>query len=559
MERFKASAPAQLWFFSSGVTLGICRVLLALLLLGDVLRRWTDLDVWYTNQGLMPNHTMLWAPQMRLGFSIFYSVSQLHEARFFVVLIIFVYLGLLVGWRTKLFQILAMLAHVSLDCRVHYVTNGGDVALSVLLLWACFLPLGSWLSIDSLRRSMKHSRLKVLGGEGTLEVPKEHEGVLAPPSPQFLWAAGAIAAQLAVIYFFNFVHKDGPGWAEGRVLLDVFNQNRIATAIAVWVRPYLTADISLVMTRAVQGAEASLPLLVLLPVKTLRRLAILVGFSLHAGFALFINLGVFSETMMMTWLFLLPHEDVAWFLRKVLGPRKDGPVKVGASRWAAHAVACMQHRGVSALPAFVPRGVEWLAVKLKLDAVEPEAYAPDPPLKLAMRTWTARVGSVLLAYVTAAFVVQTLAQNRWVPQQLKPTPPTPIVWLVEYLHFYQGWGMFAVSPREDWTVVVRATTADGRTVDPLSERSSARSAPAIHEITDRLDHDEYWCDYLSRISGDRAYEPPLRDWILAYPQRTGNPNDAIRSFDVIEVKQTSPWYGQTEGTNRTERVLMKYP
>ena len=96
-------------------------------------------------------------------------------------------------------------------------------------------------------------------------------------------------------------------------------------------------------------------------------------------------------------------------------------------------------------------------------------------------------------------------------------------------------------------------------LSPLSERSSARSPPAIHEITDRLDHDEYWCDYLSRIGGDRAYEPPLRDWILAYPQRTGNPNDAIRAFDVIEVKQTSPWYGQTEGTNRTERVLMKYP
>src|SRR5262249_5007393 len=160
---------------------------------------------------------------------------------------------------------------------------------------------------------------------------------LAPPEPFFAWAAGGLAAQLAVIYFFNFVHKDGSGWRDGRVLLDVFHQNRIATPFAVWVRPYLTPDISMVMTRAVQAAEASLPLLVLVPVKGFRRLAILVGFSLHAGFALFINLGVFSETMMLCWLFLLPHEDVVWFLRKVLGPAKAAPVKVGASKWAAHA------------------------------------------------------------------------------------------------------------------------------------------------------------------------------------------------------------------------------
>ncbi len=347
MGRFKATAAAQQYFVSSPVTLGLGRVVLALLLLGDVVRRWTDLDVWYTNQGLMPNHTMLWAPQMRLGFSIFYSVSQLHEARFFVVLIIFVYLALLVGWRTRLMQVLALLAHVSLDCRVHYLTNGGDVALSVLLLWTLFLPLGGWLSVDALRLAMRRSRLS-LGADGvaSLVVDPSTPDALAAPAPRFDWAAGALVAQLAVIYFFNFVHKDGSGWREGRVLLDVLNQNRIATAVAVWVRPYLTYEISLIGTRATQTAEALLPALLLLPVKSLgvRRLAVFIGISLHTGFALFINLGVFSETMICFWFFLLPHEDVTRALRWLGGVRKPVTLLIdatcGAHRVLAHALLC---------------------------------------------------------------------------------------------------------------------------------------------------------------------------------------------------------------------------
>jgi hypothetical protein len=488
MGRFKASAIGQQLFAMSPVTLGFGRIALALLLIGDAARRWTDLDVWYTNAGLMPNHTMLWAPQMRYGFSVFFSVSQLHEARFFVLLFIAVYFGLLVGWRTKLMQILALLAHVSLDCRVHYLTNGGDVALSVLLLWTCFLPLGEWLSVDAMRK-----------------------GVRAPPPKRFDWAMGGLCAQLAVIYFFNYVHKDGAGWHQGRVIIDVFNQNRIATPLAVWIRPYVTYDLSVWMTRSVLAAEASLPFLVLLPVHSLwvRRAACFIGFSLHAGFALFINLGVFSETMMLFWLFLVPHEDSLRFAQWLLGRRL-------LSR-------------------------------------------PNVPPARATKTWVEELRLLLLSWVALAFVVQTLAQNRAVPPSLKPDPPFPVQVVVEYLHFFQGWGMFAESPREDWTVVVRAVTADGRLVDPLSERSSPRSPVGMTAITGALDHDEFWCDYLSRISDDGRYHGALKDWILNYPQRTGNPNDAIRSFDLVELKQTSPVFGENDATNRRERVLMHYP
>ncbi len=78
-------------------------------------------------------------------------------------------------------------------------------------------------------------------------------------------------------------------------------------------------------------------------------------------------------------------------------------------------------------------------------------------------------------------------------------------------------------------------------------------------ILTRLDHDVFWCSYLSRIAGDRAYEPPLREWILKYPERTGNPNDRIASFDVVQLTDTSPMYGEPAPTNQKERVVLHYP
>ncbi len=641
-QQFKASAFARRLFFISPITLGLGRIALALLLLVDVLRRWTDLDVWYTNAGLMPNHTMLWAPQERLSFSIFFSVSQLHEARFFVLLIIGVYLSLLVGYRTRLMQVLALIAQVSLNARVHYLTNGGDSTLSALLLWTAFLPLGDWLSVDALRRKLRASRL-VLGSDGTasLKIDPQHAALFEKPWPRFEWVAGALVAQLVVIYFFNWIHKDGPGWAEGRVVLDVLHQDRIVTALGVMVRPYLTETTSVVMTRAALFTEAGLPLLLLVPVLPLpapvllwvRRLTVLAGIGLHLGFTIFLNLGVFQPTMLCLWVFLIPAED----LTRLLGALRHTPKNAtlyfdsdcGVCTSVSKALLCMQATS-SQPPAFVIKGNEtavreqrvtmaqveasalwvdgdgrqsWqghvvaevartfaglrpLAWTLRLGVAQqayrafaarrhlvsgffgmgtcgithaPEPFEVEPESARAVGRLRSRVAGAALMVVAAAFVIQVLVQNRAVPASIKPEQPFWVAWLVGYTHFYQGWGMFAESPRTDGTVVVRARTVDGRLVDPLSERASPRSPPGISAIEDRLDHDEFFCDYLSKIAFDPPYHAPLRDWVLAYPQRTGRSQDQIVSFDVVQLTDVSPWYGQTASTQRQERVVLHYP
>ena len=43
-------------------SLGLGRIVLGAVLLIDLLRRVPELVTWYTNQGLLPNHTVLWQP-----------------------------------------------------------------------------------------------------------------------------------------------------------------------------------------------------------------------------------------------------------------------------------------------------------------------------------------------------------------------------------------------------------------------------------------------------------------------------------------------------------------
>ena len=630
-------AAIQHWFNASPVTLGVARLYIGCLLLFDLFRRWADLDVWYTNAGLMPNHTMLWKPQAILGYSLFYSVSELHEAQALCLVIGASYLLYLVGFKTKVMQVMALFFQVTLNCRVHYLTNGGDVAFSVLLLWSMFLPLGAWLSVDALLLKMKHSRVQ-LNADHTaeLKIDSQKPELFGPLAPQFQWAFGAVLLQLAVIYFFNFVHKDTSGWSEGRVFHDVLHQDRIVTWLGHMVRPMVTPDLSKLFTQVALKTEMTLPIVLLLPLKSLwlRRVTVILGMSLHLGFAAFINVGIFSFAMIGFFMLLIPHEDmtrvIGWVSRKTTGATLYFDADCGVCTTSAKTLLCLQSTSTQP-PAYIVKtnaaapaeagvteeqvhdSVLWLTADkkqiwqagvfaelaasmplsrpfawlLRLPIAntaynafaqrrhdfsafcglgtcgisrKPEPFALVSDVSLYAERQRKRAGLVLLAFVFVSFVIQTLAQNRAVPMSLKIQPvPKLVTWLVEYTHFYQGWGMFRDSPDSDQTVVVRARTVDGRLVDPLSERAARVSPMEQTFVPARLDHSEFFCDYISRITWDGAYHPPLRDWVLAYPQRTGNPKDQLVSFEVVSITDSTPKMGSQENTNIQQKVILTYP
>jgi hypothetical protein len=78
-------------------SLALGRIALALVLLADLLYRTTVLRDFYSNQGLLPNHTLLWRPQGPGAFSFFFMASSTFEAALGFVACGLAYFALLVG------------------------------------------------------------------------------------------------------------------------------------------------------------------------------------------------------------------------------------------------------------------------------------------------------------------------------------------------------------------------------------------------------------------------------------------------------------------------------
>ena len=287
-------------------SLGLGRIILALILLFDLLHRARVIRLFYSNEGLIPNHMMLWRPPTQWMFSVFFILSHTDEVAVGFAICGLIYLGLLVGWRTRLMQVLSVIAVMSLHSRVTLLENGGDWMLGELTLWTAFLPLGKRFSLDAVRASLRARRettAAALADRKAMDV----FGSLTIVSLAVL----GLTLEIANAYIFNAVHKGGQTWRSGTAVHYVMHQDRMCTPLAVWIRPYMTMWMSRIMSWGALATEAILPVMLLAPVQKVsaRRVAIVCIIGLHVGFQLFINLGLFSFAMIGYTPFLLTTAD----------------------------------------------------------------------------------------------------------------------------------------------------------------------------------------------------------------------------------------------------------
>jgi hypothetical protein len=498
-------------------SIALGRIVLASVLLLDLAKRWVGISTWYTNEGLLPNHTLLWRPTFQWVFSFFYMVSYRHEAVIAFLGCALVYLALLLGYRTRLAHVLAAICVVSLHGRVLFIQNGGDVVLSELCLWTMFLPTGRRFSIDALRERLRRAEP-------------------APPDtrPVVSLVVTAMILQLAVIYLFNAIHKGGPTWRQGNAVHYVLHQNRIVTTLGVWAREHLGAGPLRVMTWTALGIEWTLPVMLLSPIGTrhTRRIAILLVWMLHTGFALFLNLGVFVPAMIAYTPNLLPGAD--WD---------------ALERWWAR-----RRR-----PAIVERASTLLLrlarLTLSFDPTLPTPGAPRSP----------RRGLAILRELTIGGLIvlagsQLMVENYAIRRLIAIKQPQVAQAAILYMQLFQGWSMFAPdAPTGDMNMYVEAVTSDGRRVDPFSEEASPRYPAPWQTIPPRLDQNSFFCDYLTRIAGRGEYHQAFIEWILRYPERTGRPADRIVSFEAFTVEHDSPRPGELTPSNTRTHSFLKYP
>jgi hypothetical protein len=478
-------------------TLGLFRIAVALLLLADLVKRAWSRDLWYSETGLFTVAGQV-DEARRIGFwsVLWYVTSDAAVTALFVAAGV-IYIGLLVGYRTKVFQALALFSVVSLQARVSWLCNGGDFVLCSLLWWTLFLPLGRRFSVDA-RRATGAS----------------------PTGPVVSAAMVVCLVQLALIYLLNALHKSGETWQKGTAVHYVLQQERVMTWLGLWAREHLPFGLTRALSHGVWWLELALPLLILSPFwKTeCRRLAIAGILTLHVGLALFANFGVFSAVMCVFAMLLWTAPD-----------------------W-------------DALEAWVRPRFPALAARLAPAAAQASPQASGSAARLARA-----LGAAAIVLPLALAVPQVLVENDAVPAPLRiRRPPAWFNRLVWTTRLRQGWHMFAPNaPTREASVVVDAETADGQHIDPLYAIALGKPTPSLDQVPVGAGLDVYWVDYLHHMPRSATLRRDLRRWLDAYPQRTGLPGGRLEQYTVWAITQDSPPPRRAGPTNVQKKVVLQ--
>lgn len=296
----------DLYFAFDRRTLGFARIWLGFLLCMDLVHRRVSWDDMYSTIGVLPNALSLQRPQAWGAYSLFTAFSTPGELTVLWWVMFVNALCLLIGYRTKVAQILAVFFVTGMNGRLLLVENGGYVVNNLLVMWTAFLPLGDRFSVDALLASMKRRR------EKTADDLNDRSDMLAPgmDRPYVTALGGVLFIQLAAIYFFNVVHKTGPNWRNGTAVHYVLYVDRMATPLIARVRDYIPNVAFIFMTKSALAFEAGLPCVLLAPIARAwaRRVAIFMINTLHIAFGTTFTLGPFAWSL-CAWSTLLFSRD----------------------------------------------------------------------------------------------------------------------------------------------------------------------------------------------------------------------------------------------------------
>ncbi|HEX6277746.1 MAG TPA: DCC1-like thiol-disulfide oxidoreductase family protein, partial [Polyangiaceae bacterium] len=306
----------QARYFTADVRwLGLFRIGFGTLLVWDVSRRWWQAREFYTNDGFFPNHFSLFRPMGDELFSLMHAFSTMGEVSVVMAIMLAIVVAYTLGIATKVMQVLAFISITSLDARNIFVENGGDVVVNLLAFITIPLPLGRCFSIDAVVRSLRARR------ENSPAALNDRTYPSPSLEPVVSLAVLALFLQLAVIYFFNAVHKDGAGWRNGSSIWYFLWQDRIVTKLGIFLRERVSYEVTQLFTYGTLAIEFALPAIVLFPFfrTWVMRLALLLGLGLHGGIALTSRLGPFSYAMVLMYVPLLAARDAEllgrWFRR----------------------------------------------------------------------------------------------------------------------------------------------------------------------------------------------------------------------------------------------------
>ena len=286
-------------------TLAFTRILLGVFLLFDLFRRTPDWLWLFSDKGVLPVTHNLWRPQSS-GWSLFNAFHTSGELWVLWGVGFVIFTMLLLGYKTRVVQVLAAIYIASANGRVLLVENGGYVVQNLLLLWTAFLPLGDRFSIDALQRSWRHSE------HNASDLNEDDNRVSARMrAPHVSLLGAALILQIGALYFFNVVHKTGPAWANNTAVHYVLYNDRMATPLIAAVRDHLPNALIFFLSKLSMILEASIPFCLMSPLARVwsRRFVVVAMFLLHVGFGSSFVLGPFAWSLCVFASLFINAED----------------------------------------------------------------------------------------------------------------------------------------------------------------------------------------------------------------------------------------------------------
>lgn len=299
-------------------SLAVFRIALGLVLVADALLRTRDFTLMFAADGVFP------PPLIRDYFDgdpAHWSLALVcHDTRWAAAILSLQGIAgacLAAGWRTTTATALAWIAQVSVFRRTIPAANAGDLLLSCLLFWSCFLPLGAVWSCDA-------SRAAGAGRPRTMRV--------------FGPATVALVLQVMAVYIGAGLAKWNTSWLGGEAVRYALSVHDHGTPLGMWlahadwlVRP---------LTWGVLGAEIVGPL-VFIAWPTARPVIAAAFLVFHVTIWLTMSVGLFAPIGMVAWLPLLPavsfvHDRTPWRARPLPAP----------VRQAIHAASLTQEWGM---------------------------------------------------------------------------------------------------------------------------------------------------------------------------------------------------------------------
>lgn len=455
-------------------SLALFRVALGIVVLLDLVQRSKHALTHYSDAGVY-SRTDAFASLDPFRWSILFANGTARFAEMVFWVGIIATIAMILGWKTRLATILVWVIVVSVQTRNSHLNSGADTLIRLSLFWGMLLPLGTVWSLDHF--AARPDRRVANGSVRSTSISSV--------------ATLGLILQVASVYLFTAILKDGPRWREdGSALYFALGARDVSSDVGDWI--FRTAPDTLLATLTFGSliGEFAVPLMLLLPIRSgwLRTLGVFLIVSLHLAIITTMTVGLFPLISIASAIALLP----TWFwdtlvarvhLPVWLSRAKLKVVGVGFAERSSDPVPSLSRNGAGFGVATGNRNLHFI-------------LSPRPS-RLPFAAIAINLLAAMAILVMLLWNIQTVSSYQVSPEVRRIALSTGL---------YQTWSMFAPGPQTAtiW-FVVEGELSSGDKIDlllPLNSGDLGLRQPVVWDQSGEIQlKDKYWRKYFHAING----------------------------------------------------------